>query len=76
LLFLLAGQWRDLPYRAEKCLQIGKTPLRGIINSGRRRFMPAPQGALCGHQRLSWRWLFLIMRRKKRPHPKARGKIA
>jgi hypothetical protein len=46
LLFLLAGQWRDLPYRAEKCLQIGKTPLRGIINSGRRRFMPAPQGAL------------------------------
>src|ERR1700687_5821256 len=23
----------------------------------------------CGHQRLSCQWLFLIMRRKKRPHP-------
>src|ERR1700719_3111891 len=29
-----------------------------------------PRRAPCGHRRLSWQWLFLIMRCKKRPRPK------
>src|SRR6202035_4774507 len=33
-----------------------------------------PRRAPCGHRRLSWQWLFLIMRCKKRPRPKPEAK--
>src|SRR5216684_5111061 len=37
---------RDAPYRAPKCLQIGKTPLRGINRCGARSLHVAFAGAL------------------------------
>src|SRR3954449_11900984 len=58
-----------LPYRARKCLQVAKTPLRGILHA-------ALAGRPGGHQRLSWLWLFLIIQLQAKPHPKRTGRRA
>src|SRR5580704_13800295 len=34
-----------------------------------------PCRGTCGLRRLSWQWLFLIMRCKKRPHPEPGGSV-
>src|SRR5664280_496003 len=53
-----------------RCAELMPAPLHVTLASLLQGGSCCPCREPCGHQRLSWLWLFLIMRCKKTPHPK------